>query len=211
MIIKKKNEIIFKNKTKTKTNMSNQIKLSIANNNDIEGVLNLQEKYLVTNLTDEQKIDGFVTTPFNHDLLIGVIKNRGLFVAKNIENKIIAYVFAESWNFFSRYPIFEYMISLMPDLKFENYVFNTTNSFQYGPVCIDKNYRGNGLLIHLFEFMRENVVKKYPLSLTFINKINQPSMKAHTKKLGWTAISEFQFNDNQYIILAYDMQKKNII
>lgn len=190
--------------------MANQIKLSLANNNDIEGVLVLQEKYLVTNLTDEQKIDGFVTTPFNHDLLIGVIQNNGLFVAKNNEEVIIAYVFAESWMFFSRYPIFEYMISLMPDLKFENHLFNTENSFQYGPVCIDKNYRGKGLLNQLFELMRENVVKKYPFSLTFINKINTPSMKAHTEKLGWTAISEFQFNDNQYVILAYDMQKVTI-
>jgi hypothetical protein len=187
--------------------MLDQLKLSIANNSDIESVLKLQELYLVTNLTDDQKKEGFVTTPFNHELLARVIKNEGLFIVKDIDNKVIAYAFAESWDFFSRYPIFEYMISLMPDLKFENHLFNTENSFQYGPVCIDKKYRGKGLLNQLFELMRENVVKKYPLSLTFINKINQPSMKAHTQKLGWTAISEFQFNANEYVILAYDMKK----
>jgi hypothetical protein len=187
--------------------MLDQLKLSIANNSDIESVLKLQELYLVTNLTDDQKKEGFVTTPFNHELLARVIKNEGLFIAKDIDNKVIAYAFAESWDFFSQYPIFEYMISLMPDLKFENHLFNTENSFQYGPVCIDKKYRGKGLLNQLFELMRENVVKKYPLSLTFINKINQPSMKAHTQKLGWTAISEFQFNANEYVILAYDMKK----
>lgn len=191
--------------------MLDQIKLSIANTTDIESVLELQEMYLVTNLTDEQKKDGFVTTPFNHDLLASVIQNEGLFIAKNPDNEVIAYAFAESWDFFSRYPIFEYMISLMPDLAFEKHRFDTKNSFQYGPVCIDKKYRGKGLLNQLFEIMRTNVVKKYPLSLTFINKINQPSMKAHTQKLGWTAISEFQFNANDYVILAYDMSVPTLV
>jgi hypothetical protein len=185
--------------------MLDQINYTIATTADIESVLVLQEKYLVTNLTDEQKKDGFVTTPFNPELLVSVIQNDGLFIAKDTNNQVIAYVFAESWDFFSRYPIFEYMITLIPDLKFENYQFDTKNSFQYGPVCIDKKYRGQGLLEKIFELMRENVVKKYPLSLTFINKINQPSMKAHTQKLGWTPVSEFQFNNNVYVILAYDM------
>ncbi len=185
--------------------MQAQFILSIATTNDIPQVLQLQELYLVSNLNDAQKKEGFVTTPFNHDLLVQVIQNEGLFIAKNLDNELIAYAFAEGWDFFCRYPIFEYMISLLPNLKFHDYKFDTVNSFQYGPVCIDKKYRGQGLLHQLFEMLRLQVVKKYPLGLTFINKINQPSMQAHTKKLNWTAISEFQFNNNDYVILAYDM------
>ena len=52
-----------------------------------------------------------------------------------------------------------------------------------------------------------NMKSKYPLSLTFINKINIPSTKAHTEKLKWTIIKEFQFNNNEYLILAYDMNQ----
>ncbi len=48
---------------------------------------------------------------------------------------------------------------------------------------------------------------KYPLSLTFINKTNIPSRKAHTEKLKWTIIDDFQFNQNEYYILAYDMNQ----
>jgi hypothetical protein len=50
-------------------------------------------------------------------------------------------------------------------------------------------------------------VKKYPLSLTFINKTNIPSTKAHTEKLKWTIIADFIFNNNEYYILAYDMNQ----
>jgi hypothetical protein len=179
------------------------IQLEVAKLIDIEGVLDLQKLHLVSNLTEEEKKFGFVTTPFSVEQLVYVIHNEGLFIAKD-DNKIIAYVFAESWNFFSQYPIFEYMIGLFPKLSFLDFEINSTSSFQYGPICIDKKYRGKGLINSLFEFMRIHVVKKYPLSLTFINKTNIPSFKAHTEKLKWAVIGDFEFNDNNYYILAYD-------
>ena len=184
--------------------MRKDIKLQVAKLEDIEGVLALQELYLVSNLSEEEKKSGFVTTPFSAKQLTSVINNEGLFIAKD-DHKIIAYIFAESWEFFSQYPIFEYMIGLFPKLEFLDFEINSITSFQYGPVCIYKKYRGQGLITVLFEFMRIHIVKKYSLSLTFINKTNIPSLKAHTEKLKWTIISDFQFNNNDYFILGYDM------
>lgn len=182
------------------------IQLEQATLNDIEGVLDLQKLYLVSNLSEEEKKAGFVTTPFTVDQLTFVINNGGLFLAKD-NAKTIAYIFAESWDFFSQFPIFEHMISLFPTLSFLNFEINTTNSFQYGPICIDKEYRGKGLINSLFEFMRIHIEKRYPLSVTFINKTNVPSLKAHTEKLKWTFIGDFEFNNNNYFILAYEMNK----
>jgi len=186
--------------------MMKNLQLQVAKLDDVEGVLALQELYLVSNLSEEEKKSGFVTTPFTIEQLTQVINNEGLFIAKE-DTKIIAYIFAESWDFFSQYPIFEYMISLFPRLEFLDYEINSTTSFQYGPICIDKKYRGKGLINLLFEFMRIQVVKRYPLSLTFINKTNIPSLKAHTEKLKWTVIGDFEFNNNDYFILGYGMNK----
>ncbi|WP_291105011.1 MULTISPECIES: hypothetical protein [unclassified Flavobacterium] len=132
--------------------MTENTRLEVAKLSDIEGVLDLQKRYLVSNLTEEEKKSGFVTTPFSVEQLTYVINNEGLFVAKD-NNKIIAYIFAESWDFFSQYPIFERMISLFPELSFFDFEITSTSSFQYGPVCIDKKYRGKGLINLLFEFM----------------------------------------------------------
>lgn len=184
--------------------MIEDLQLEVAKLTDIDGVLALQKLYLVSNLNEEEKKSGFVTTPFSVEQLTYVINNEGLFVAKD-NNKIIAYIFAESWDFFSQYPIFEHMISLFPKLSFQDFEITATSSFQYGPICIDKKYRGKGLINLLFEFMRIHVMKKYSLSITFINKTNIPSLKAHTEKLKWTVISDFEFNNNNYFILAYNM------
>ena len=184
--------------------MIKNLELPLAKLDDIQGVLALQELYLVSNLSEEEKKSGFVTTPFSIEQLAHVINNEGLFIAKD-DHKIIAYIFAESWHFFSQWPIFEHMISLFPKLSFLDFEINSTSSFQYGPICIDKKYRGKGLINSLFELMRIHLAKKYPLSLTSINKTNAPSLKAHTEKLKWTVIGDFQFKGNDYFILAYDM------
>ncbi len=186
--------------------MIKNIQLEIAKLNDIKGILALQELYLVSNLSEEEKESGFVTTPFSIAQLTEIINQEGLFVAKD-NHEIIAYIFAGSWDFFSQWPIFNHMMALFPDLRFLDFEITTTNSFQYGPICIDKKYRGKGLITVFFEFMRIHMLKKYPLSLTFINKTNMPSQKAHTKKLQWTIIADFQFNNNNYFILAYDMNQ----
>lgn len=187
--------------------MMENLTLAIATLDDIEGVLALQELYLVSNLSEEEKKSGFVTTPFTIPQLTEVIGNKGLFIAKD-NHQVIAYIFAESWAFFDQWPIFNYMCSLFSDLSFLEFKkITTSNSFQYGPICIHANYRGKGLIKPLFELMRKNMLPRYPLSLTFINKKNIPSFKAHTEKLQWTVIGDFQFNNNDYYILAYEMTR----
>lgn len=172
---------------------------------DIPGILSLQEKYLYANLTEEARKEGFVTTPFTVAQIETIIDQYGMFIAKNEIDVIIAYVFAGSWKYFEQWEIFNYMVSRFPKLSFNGKEITTINSFQYGPVCIEKEYRGKGVLNLIFEEMRLAMLKKYPIAITFINKINVISEKAHTQKLGWQIIDEFKFNNNTYIGLAFNM------
>src|SRR5690606_16224775 len=184
-----------------------KIKTSIGTTQDIPGILALQEKYLHKNLNEEERRRGFVTTPFTAEQIEEVIKQNGIFIATNEEHGIIAYAFAASWKYFEQWEIFNYMVSRFPQLSFQGGTITTENSFQYGPICIDLRYRGTGLLNQLFEEMRVEFVKKYPISVTFINKVNEVSTKAHTIKLGWEVIDAFRFNGKEYIGLAFDMRK----
>ncbi|MCX7552082.1 GNAT family acetyltransferase [Xanthomarina sp. F2636L] len=182
------------------------IKTRIGTKNDINGILSLQEKYLYKNLNNLERKEGFVTTPFTINQIEEIIKVNGVFVAINKENELVAYAFAGSWSYFEQWEIFNFMVSRFPKLSFHGNIITTENSFQYGPVCIDKKYRGKGLLNLIFEEMRMEFLKKYPISITFINKVNVISEKAHTKKLGWEIIDEFEFNNNAYIGLAFNMK-----
>lgn len=183
------------------------IQARIGNTSDIKGILSLQERNLFSNLTEKERENGFVTTPFTKKQIEEIILQNGIFIAENNQKCIIAYAFAGSWKYFEQWEIFNFMIARFPKLSFNNSKISTKNSFQYGPVCIDKEYRGKSILNLIFEEMRIEFAKKYPISITFINKVNVISEKAHTKKLGWKIIDEFKFNNNNYLGLAFDMKK----
>jgi len=184
------------------------MKYKIAELSDIPGVLELHYKYQVDSILEEDKKDGFVTTAFTKDQLAGLInEEKGLFVGIK-DGEVVAYVMAASWQFWSIWPMFAHMIKDLPNLKYLDQTLSVDNSYQYGPVCIDKAVRGTGVLEEIFDFSREEMSKKYPILVTFVNKVNPRSFHAHTRKLGLEVIQEFEFNNNHYDELVYDTSKK---
>lgn len=169
---------------------------------DINGVIELQGKNLLANIPENEWENGFVTTPFTVGQIESIVTFNGLFVGES-DKRIVAYAFAGSWEYFSQWAIFPFMVSRLAQLNFRTEVIAIENSFQYGPICIDKNYRGSGVFQKLFEAMRIAMSKQYPIGVTFINKINKRSFEAHTKKLKMDVIDEFEFNSNNYYGLAF--------
>ncbi|HXU94786.1 MAG TPA: hypothetical protein VFP33_14130 [Gallionella sp.] len=176
-----------------------------ANLADIDGILSLQSRYLYANLSESERLNGFVTTPFTPDQLKTLIDDNGVFVAI-VDGKVCGYALAGSWQFFSQWPIFPYMVSRLPALNFMGRAITAENSFQYGPVCIDEEYRGSELFPRLFEQMRRSFSSRYPIGVTFINRLNQRSYNAHTRKLGIQVVDQFEFGGRPYYGLAFDTQ-----
>ena len=180
---------------------------TIAKKEDIDGVLELQKKYHIATIDEEDKKDGFITTLFTREQLTRLInEENGLFIAKE-NDQVIAFVMAASWQYWSAWPMFAYMIEGLSDLEYLGQKLSVDNSYQYGPVCIDKQYRGSGLLVDIFDFARAEMAKKYPILITFINKVNTRSFDAHARKIGLQIIQEFGYNNNHYYELGYDTSK----
>ena len=184
------------------------MKLKIAQLEDIEDVLKLHYKYQVDSIKEEDKKDGFVTTPFTKEQLTKLIEEeQGLFIALQ-DDVVVAYVMAASWQFWSAWPMFAHMIKDLPNLQYLGQTLSVDNSYQYGPICIDKSVRGTTVLKEIFDFSRIEMSKRYPILVTFINKINPRSYEAHSRKLGLEVIQEFEYNNNHYYELVYDTSKK---
>lgn len=174
-----------------------------ATNNDVEGILELQEKNLFENMSEPEKENGFVTTPFTTALLQELLDCHGLFIAES-EGRILGYAMAASWDYFSQWPIFPFMMSRLSGFVFNGTSVSDQNSFQYGPICIDSTLRGTDAFPRLFDEMRRELTKRYPIGITFINKLNNRSYAAHTGKLGMVVIDEFEFSGRQYYGLAFE-------
>jgi hypothetical protein len=179
----------------------------IAELSDIEATLKLHAKYQVDTIDKADKKDGFVTTAFTVEELTQLIEQeQGLFIAKEGDD-VLAYVMAASWKFWSRWAMFEHMIKELPQLEYLGQKLSVDNSYQYGPICIDKSMRGTVILKNIFNFSREHMAKRYPILVTFVNKINLRSYEAHKRKLGLEVIQEFEYNTNKYYEMVYDTSK----
>lgn len=175
---------------------------------DILGIMQLQKKYHIGTIRESDKPNGFVTTLFTEEQFKELIeKENGITIACD-GTKVVAYAMAASWEFWAKWPLFQYMINDLKTTKYKGTALSTENSYQYGPICIDKEYRGTEVLPKVFDFSRAQMNKTYPILITFINYINPRSYAAHTKKLGLDVIKNFEFNNNTYYELGYDTSKR---
>lgn len=172
-----------------------------ATESDIDSILRLQSLNLYSNLSPAELTQGFVTTPITAEQIKVILAQAGLFVAEE-EGKVIGYAYAGSWDYFFQWGIFPYMLSRLTQTDFCGEAITADNSFQYGPVCLDRAWRGSGTFPQLFATMRSSLAERYPIGITFINRLNQRSLKAH-QKLNLEIIDEFEFNQGSYYSLAF--------
>lgn len=169
---------------------------------DIAAVLALQERNLVTKLSDDEKRNGFVTTPFSDQQLQELIAIAGLFVIEE-DGRLIGYAAAAGWDYFAGRPMFDLMLQRFVQISYRGELISPLNSFQYGPVCIDGAVRGSDAFPNLFAFMRLQMAARYTIGTTFINRMNLRSIRAHVDKIGLDVIDEFVFNDQNYLGLGF--------
>jgi hypothetical protein len=180
--------------------------IRIAIESDFDGILDLQARNLYANLSAAELAGGFVMTPFTPELLRDLLDRSGVFVVA-WEGQIVGYLLAGDWKFFSQWEIFRLMISRLPELRFQGREIAIESSFQYGPICLDRSVRGSEVFPQIFNLMSASFASKFLTGVTFINKLNQRSFAAHTRKLGLEIIDEFEFNRNSFYTLAFSTMK----
>jgi hypothetical protein len=180
-----------------------KMKVLQATSEHIEAILQLQEKYHVSNLTEAEKQEkGFVTMRTTMEQLSFLTERGGIFVAVSDDNQLAAYALTSNWLYYGQWPITNRMEAALPTFRMDNHIFTTENSFHYGPVCIDEAFRGQDILTQFFEAILPIYAPHYPFVITFINKQNVRSVRAHARRTPLSIVGEFDFNGNYYFALA---------
>ena len=94
------------------------------------------------------------------------------------------------------------MIDIIPDYEFEGKRLVLSDSYQYGPMCVDRSIRGTGAFEDLFFASLEQFRERFPIMLTFVNQINKRSENAHRNKAHMETIGTFDFGDNHYFLMG---------
>lgn len=167
------------------------ITLSLATtDNELAAIIALQQQNLPQNLAQEEiAAQGFVTV--SHSLQ-GLQKMNGYeksLVIKD-DDKVIGYLLAMTKNSKADIPILIPMFEVFDKILYHGKTIAEYNYLVVGQACIDKTYRGKGLLDEAYKAYKEHFNRKYDFAITEIALTNQRSINAH-KRIGFSEIHKY--------------------
>lgn len=174
---------------------------------DLDGIIDLQKSNLAANLAfDEIQSQGFVTVIHTYEQLSKLNHIEKHIIAKDNE-KVIGYLLAMTHHSKSDIPILLPMFNVFDDTTFNNKKIADYNYIVVGQVCIDKLYRGKGILDKCYAVYREYYSDKYDFAITEIATTNTRSLNAH-KRIGFKEIKTYTSPDNiVWTIVIWDWKK----
>lgn len=159
---------------------------------DLEGIIALQKKNLPTNLTAEEIVSqGFVTVIHNRQDLEKMNAIEQHIICKDEEHdKVVAYLLCMTAASKKDIPVLVPMFEIFDEIFYFGKRVSDYNYMVVGQVCVDKNYRGQGVLDYCYQLYRQSFKDKYDFAITEIACSNTRSLNAH-KRIGFTEIHHY--------------------
>ncbi|HLY70227.1 MAG TPA: GNAT family N-acetyltransferase [Puia sp.] len=187
------------------------ITYSLANSkNDLEGILRLQNENLPGSLTPaEIKSEGFVTVHHRYEQLEKMNEWEKHLVAKH-KDRVIGYLLAMTKHTKSDIPVLVPMFGEFDSIAYNGKKIAACNYLVVGQVCIDKAYRGRGVLDECYRAYKKIYEQKYDFAITEIAATNSRSLKAHAR-IGFKQIHSFQGPHGEvWIVVIWDWKNNSI-
>lgn len=168
-------------------------------------ILDLQKRNLKKYLSDvEKESQGFVTAEHTFEQLKKINDAEPCVIITD-NDQVVAYAIAMLESAANEMPVFDDLFSTVASLTYKNRPMTTYKYIFVGQLCIDKNYRGQGLVEKLYAFYKEELKAKYDFAVTDISEHNPRSLKAHQKS-GFEVIHTFydSFTDSNWNIVVMD-------
>ncbi|VEB36446.1 GNAT family acetyltransferase [Legionella sainthelensi] len=175
---------------------------------DFEQIVTLQNRNLASVLTPTEKTDGYLSGAFSLDQLKAMDQDICVFICKD-KDRVCGYICVGSVEYNKNVPLVASMLDYFPHIIYQERLLSTYNIAISGPVCIDKDYRGQGIFFNLYNELSEFLVRERPeldLYAVLVSTQNLRSINAH-KKLGMESVGKFSFDNNDYLILVLPINK----
>lgn len=177
---------------------------------DYTGILQLQAANYIGNLSRDQLSEGFLSAEFTRAQIDEIARDLGITIAL-IEGKIGGYLCAFGNDFNHGSPVLAKMFDSYERAVFEQKPLSSYTSYCYGPVCIGREHRRQGLLRGLYEAQTRELAGRYEIGVAFVSRNNPHSLQAHVKGLGMTEAGDFEVKRQSYAILAFRLPPPQVV
>ena len=171
---------------------------------DLAGIIQLQRKNLPVFLSDDEiASQGFVTVVHSLEDLQKMNDIEQHVICKDNDN-VIAYLLAMTARSANDIPVLIPMFEMFEKIPYHGQPVSAYNYIVVGQVCVDKNYRGQGILDDCYATYRKYFKKKYDFAITEIDETNTRSIAAH-RRIGFTELYRYSSPDKKkWSIVIWD-------
>ena len=164
---------------------------------ELQGILLLQQKNALGSLTDEERVnEGFITVIHTFDLLKRMNTDCPHIIAK-ANDEVIGYALCMTRKFGSDIPLlapmFETANTLLPEKKY----------LAMGQICVSKEFRGQGVFRGLYSFYKQELEQDYNGLLTEVATNNKRSLNAHLS-VGFEILQTHVSEDISWELVYWD-------
>ncbi|MDN3584830.1 GNAT family N-acetyltransferase [Mucilaginibacter flavus] len=171
-----------------------------------EQIITLQKQNLYKSLTaEEQGQQGFVFAEHTVELLKVMSAQIPQVIALH-QGKVIAYNLAMTASMEKELPSLEPMFREFHKVQYKGKVLTDYHFFVGGQVCVDKDFRGLGLLSKLYNASASLVGLDYELCITEIAVRNTKSLSIH-QKMGFEIVSTHNDGLEDWNVVLWDIRK----
>jgi hypothetical protein len=176
---------------------------------DYPVILRLQSENFITNLSEEEREEGFLSAEFSLDQVASIAEDLGTTIA-TVDGAAVAFLCAVRKEFNHGSPVIAQMLATYDRVKFAGQSLESYRSYIYGPVCIQRAHRRRGLLRGLYEAQLKDLAGQFEVGVAFVSLSNPYSLNAHVAGLGMTEVGDFELKGSVYVILAFRVPPKSL-
>jgi predicted GNAT superfamily acetyltransferase len=169
---------------------------------DYTAILKLQSTNLIANLSEEERKTGFLSAEFTPEQTAHIAEDLGTMGAF-VDGCLAGFLCAFRRGFETGSPVIAKMLESYDRFNFEARPLSAFKSYIYGPVCVGREYRGQGLLRGLYEAQKKDLAGQFEIGVAFVSRSNPHSLETHVKGLGMTEVGDFECRGNMYVTLAF--------
>lgn len=170
---------------------------------ELQGILDLQRINLLGEISEKEKAEqGFVTVRHSMELLKSMHSIEPHIIAKDV-NHVVGYVLAMTKHSKDSVPVLIPMFTQFDRLNFGGKLLSAYNYLVIGQICVDKEYRGQGIFDKMYDLYRNSFSRRYDFAITEIAISNSRSLRAH-QRIGFETIHKFSDATQDWAIVAWD-------
>ncbi len=180
--------------------------VGVATGEDLAQVLKLQQDNLGRNLPEVERQDqGYVSVETPPDMLEEINESDGVTVAKD-GDRVVGYAMPLPVDQGRKIPLLDPFIERFSKLSFEGTPITETPHIIIGQVCVDKDYRGRGIIEQLYADFSRRMAEKYDVGITEVGATNPRSYHVHVEKMGMKVLEQYEADGKAWYILAVDFR-----